>query len=420
MRRKDDTAALIGHRTWCPSADNNLDIVTHPTQLDADTDLMTPDVSKTTDHPLILHVRVMSGYGGGPEKTILNSPRFLRELGYSSSCAYMHPPEDPGFDQLCQRAENARAEVISIADRGPLDWKVIRQLIRICREQQVAVWHGHDYKSNALGLLVRRFWPMKLITTVHGWVDRTSRTPLYYYIDKLCLRRYDQVLCVSDDLLEECKKLGLPSSRCHLIQNAIDTDEFQRSHDLEASNRPFRLGAVGRLSPEKGFDLLIKAVKQLKEEGRNLTLQIAGDGRDRERLAGEIDNSGLKDDVQLAGFVDNPKQFIEELDLFVLSSLREGLPNVLLEAMSLETPVVATRVAGVPKLIHNEVNGLLVESDSVEELVAGIRRMMDDQGLRSRLAQSGRETIVSEYSFRDRMRKIATIYDRELGLRIKL
>lgn len=133
-----------------------------------------------------------------------------------------------------------------------------------------------------------------------------------------------------------------------------------------------------------------------------------------------ISDMQLREQVQLVGFVDNPKQFIEELDLFVLSSLREGLPNVLLEAMSLQTPVVATRVAGVPKLISHEANGLLVQSGSVEQLVMAIRRMMDDQQLSSRLALAGRETIVNEYSFGDRMRKIAEIYDRELGVRIKL
>src|SRR5205085_102405 len=83
--------------------------------------------------PLVLHVRTMKGFGGGPEKTVLNSPRFLRRLGYESICAYTHPPGDPGFDRLAERAVVAEAPLISVPDRGPLDWRVVRQLVQLCR-----------------------------------------------------------------------------------------------------------------------------------------------------------------------------------------------------------------------------------------------------------------------------------------------
>ena len=79
--------------------------------------------------PLVLHTRVVTGEGGGPEKTILNSPRFLRQLGYESICAYTHPPGDPGFDLLTQRAVRAEAPLESVPDRGPLDWQVVAALV---------------------------------------------------------------------------------------------------------------------------------------------------------------------------------------------------------------------------------------------------------------------------------------------------
>src|SRR5262245_25672385 len=138
--------------------------------------------------PVVLDTRVVSGSGGGPDKTILNSPRFLTPMGYRMLCAYMHPPGDPGFEQLRREAEPWRAPLLSVHDRGPLDWRVASAMLRICRREKVAVWHGHDYKSNALGLLLRPFWRMKLVTTVHGWVHETRRTPLYYAVDRLSLR----------------------------------------------------------------------------------------------------------------------------------------------------------------------------------------------------------------------------------------
>src|SRR5262249_14595914 len=120
--------------------------------------------------PVVLEVRVVKGSGGGPDKTILNSPRCLAAAGYRTVCAYMHPPGDPGFEQLRQKAERWQAPLVSVPDRGFWDWKVVPLLLNLCRRERVTIWHGHDYKSNLLGLLLRRFWPMRLVTTVHGWV----------------------------------------------------------------------------------------------------------------------------------------------------------------------------------------------------------------------------------------------------------
>src|SRR5437660_11805420 len=99
--------------------------------------------------PVVLDARVVTGSGGGPEKTILNSPRFLLPLGYRMVCAYLHPPGDPGFEVLRQKAEQLQAPLESILDRGPWDWRVVTKLLALCRRERVAIWHGHDYKSNA-------------------------------------------------------------------------------------------------------------------------------------------------------------------------------------------------------------------------------------------------------------------------------
>ena len=166
--------------------------------------------------------------GGGPDKTILNSPRFLAASGYHNVCAYLHPPDDPGFEQLRERAKRLGAPLVSMTDRGPLDTKVVTELLAVCRRERVAIWHGHDYKSNLLGLMLRPFWRMRLVTTVHGWVHHTRRTPLYYAIDRLCLPFYERVVCVSEDLHHACREAGRPRSRCLLIENAIDTTQFAR------------------------------------------------------------------------------------------------------------------------------------------------------------------------------------------------
>src|SRR4029079_19578237 len=123
-------------------------------------------------------------------------------------------------------ADRYRAPLISIPDRGPWDWRVVTELLALCRREKVSVWHGHAYKTNALGLLLKRFRPMRLVTTVHGWVQQTARTPLYYKIDRKCLPRYERVICVSDDLFEACVKDGVPAKNLVLIENAIDAEDY--------------------------------------------------------------------------------------------------------------------------------------------------------------------------------------------------
>lgn len=366
----------------------------------------------------ILETRVVTGAGGGPEKTILNGPRYLDPQGYRTICAYMHPPGDPGFQVLARRAESLGTTLLSLPDRGPWDLSIIKRLARICREEQVTVWHGHDYKSNLLGLWVRRSWPMRMVSTVHGWVDRHWKAPLYDALDRWSLKYYDRVICVSSDLMDVCRKSGIPEERLRLIENGIDVERFQRARTPVEARRHLGwptegllLGAIGRLSDEKGFDLLIDAVGRLRQRFPDLRLVIAGEGRRRAALEQQIRERGLDGAIQLLGFRDDIQSILEALDLFVLSSRREGLPNVVLEALSIEVPVVATRVSGVPDVLTDAVDGLLVPTENLEELTSAMGRCLEDATLRYRLATAGRETVVQKRSFAVRMDRLRAVYE---------
>ena len=378
--------------------------------------------ASTANNPVVFDTRVVTGSGGGPDKTILNSPRFLDQLGYKMICGYLHPPHDIGYEQIIQKAAKYKAPLVSIADRGPWDWRVVTELLAVCRREKVAIWHGHDYKTNALGLLLKRFWPMRLVTTLHGWVEHTNRTPLYYRIDQLCLPKYEKVICVSQDLYDAAIKCRVPKRNCILLENAIDTDEYQRTKTTYEAKRAlgfpvdsYLIGGVGRLSPEKAFDAQIRALHTLLQRGLNVNLVVIGEGGDRTRLEALAKELGVADRVKLPGWQSEVRSYFEAMDVFALSSLREGLPNVLLEAMALEVPSVATRIAGIPRLIQDGQNGFLIEPGDLPALTSSLHSLLTNTGLRATIRHAARQTIETRYSFPIRMQRLKQIYDEMLS-----
>ncbi len=372
---------------------------------------------------LVLHTRVVSGSGGGPDKTILNSPRFLTSQGYPMLCAYLRPPGDSGFERLREMAHRWSAPLLAIDDRGAFDRGPKAELARVCAERRPAIWHAHDYKSNYLGLRLRRRHPMALVTTVHGWgVQGGWKTAAYYALDRYLVRRYEHVICVSRDLYETCLAFGTPAERCWLVPNAIDTDEYQRLDEPRASKLRGGIpadrtviGAVGRLSPEKAFDQLMRAVAALVAEGLDLELWIVGEGPERDALEALRAELALGERVRLLGYRDDTLDLYRAMDIYALSSRKEGLPNVLLEAMALELPVVSTAIAGIPQLIEHGENGLLVEPEAPDQIASALRRVVTEGGLAAALGRSARRTIEERHSMHTRMETMRGIYEVALG-----
>ena len=365
--------------------------------------------------PLVLHVRCVSGRGGGPEKTILRSPEHLERLGYRSAAAYLHDPGDEGFAELAAWAERENCPLISMPDSGALDRTLVPKFQALCEEQGVRIWHGHDYKSNLIGWLVNRRMQgaMTLVTTAHGWVHKTWKTPLYFAIDRWCLRRYEHVIAVSGDLFRACQKARVPAERLTLIHNAIESDRFAPNAATSAAARErtrFTLGAVGRLAHEKGFDHLIDAVARLRQEGHDVALEIAGEGPEKEALAAQIEASGHSEAIRLLGHQSDKHALYSRFDGFVLSSLREGLPNVILEAMAMELPIVSTRCGGVEEALDDGVEALLCDSGSAQALHACLQRVVQDEPLRRRLGQAARARVERQFDFAGRMGRMVAIY----------
>jgi len=168
---------------------------------------------------------------------------------------------------------------------------------------------------------------------------------------------------------------------------------------LFRTDRRLIVGAAGRLSPEKGFEILIEAAAKVVPENSQIGFVIFGDGVLRESLAAQIKQRGLGDSVVLGGFRTDLERYVPHFDLFALSSFTEGLPVAVLEAFAGGVPVVATAVGGVPEVVQHGVNGYCVEPGCPQELARGILDVLADDTLRRTMGQNGRKRVVEEFTF---------------------
>lgn len=380
--------------------------------------------SQARSRRTVLHVRTVVGAGGGADKTTLKSPDYLRDSGYRAAAAYLRSDNDTSFADIRSRARDWRCPLFEVTDRGLLDLAVVPKLYAICRRLRVEVWHAHEYKSNIIGLIVGRLLGLKLVSTIHGWVELSPKLNFFYWLDIMALRRYDRVVVVSGDLYDFCLAKGFKRERVRLVQNAIETENYKRKYTphearqrftlaprINQPENPIVIGAVGRLSEEKGLDFLIDAFARLYGAHQDVDLWIAGEGEARSELETQADNCGVSDRVFFLGQITDTVGLFECFDVFCLPSLREGLPNVLLEALAMEVPVVATTVGGIPAVLNDGVDSKLVTPRSADALATALQELVEDPDERDRLARAGRLLVEREFDFRVRMQKVIAIYD---------
>lgn len=372
--------------------------------------------------PFVLHVRVVAGKGGGPDKTILRSAEHLNPAKLRVAAAYIHPHGDPGIATIRQQAQQHGCPLYEIGESGAVDPRTIRSLIQLCRKLRVTVWHGHDYKSNALGLIVRKWWPMKLVTTVHGWTGETFRTRLYYHVDNWCLPRYDHVITVSPQLYRHCLKLGIPREKLSYIPNGVEITEFHSTGQRDAQRREWAvpqdatvMGVVGRLSIEKGVDRAIRLLADLKPQYPRLELHLFGDGPQRAALEGLAASLNVADSVRFHGWLEDSRPAYEMMDILLLPSHTEGLPNVVLEAMAMKVTVAATDVGGVSELLDGGRCGSLLPQNHTE-WPRLIEPLLVSAARREELARQAYERVGKRYTFTQRLSKEWTVYKHLLRL----
>ena len=367
---------------------------------------------------------MVRGTGGGPEKTILLGARLADPARTRVTVCYLRDARDDVFS-IDQRAREHGVEYVEIVERGSWDPTTIGALTRLVADRRVDIVHSHDYKTNLLTWLAARRRRVRALATSHGWTGHSARERYVYYpVDKRVLSRFPLVIAVSEEIRRELIDHGASPGHVRTLLNGIDPGAFQRQPASEAAARQqfgvsadaFVIGAVGRLEPQKRFDLLIGAFADLVHEYPHARLLIAGEGSARAALERQIAALELGDRCRLAGQQSDILRFHHALDLFVQSSEYEGTPNVVLEAMALETPVVATDVGGTRELCEDGVHGTIVPAGDAAALSAAIVALIANPARRRALARAARGHVERNLSFAQRVRALDDIYQSMMGV----
>jgi glycosyltransferase involved in cell wall biosynthesis len=252
---------------------------------------------------------------------------------------------------------------------------------------------------------------------VHGLPEpATLKDRLVYTADRRTAPLSSRLIAVSADL-RSCLSQDVAPSKIDVIHNAVDLQvvksplsKVDAKRRLGISPDAFVIGTAARLVPVKRLDLFLAVAELVSKQVSSLSVVIAGEGKEKARLQTQVSGQRLEKQVHFLGHRGDIYHVLRAMDLLLLTSDHEGLPTVVLEAMALGVPVVSRKVGGIPEVIENGVNGILVDSNSPNEIAEASVRILRDASLYADLSLAGWQTVIKGYSARASVAEVTRIY----------
>jgi glycosyltransferase involved in cell wall biosynthesis len=316
-----------------------------------------------------------------------------------------------------EEARRRGFRVSVLAQERRYDPKLIPQAWNVVREEDATVLQSHGYKPALLAWCLKHVTGLPWVAFSHGYTSENRRMALYNRLDTWLLRRADRVVVMSHAMGQWMQEQGVAEERIQILHNAVDIED----HRPEAEGRAFRslyrvdtddllVGVIGRLSPEKGQREFLRAFKEVVRVVPDVKAVLVGDGQDRPLLETQVAAAGLKNRVIFAGYQRDMSDIYAALDVVVIPSLSEGLPNVLLEAMLHRKAVVATAVGGIPEVIPSVLSSLLVSPGDLGALARGMIRCLRDPALRLTYGELGGDHVRQHFSPARRAQQMVDLY----------
>jgi len=375
---------------------------------------MRPDsLSRSADSPPVAIQLISTGGFYGAERALLELATFLRDQGWDSRIVAL---EGDGAAELIRRAaeEGIRGEAYVSAGRLGIV-AMMRKLRHMLSQESRAVVHSHGYKPDVL--LAALGVPRRLacIATCHSWYSETAKLKALEFLDKRAVRHFDHVVAVSEEIYRDLHESGTPSDKLSKIDNGISVpmpgaqarDSIRAEWKLAPGEK--LIVQVGRLEKSKRNALLLDTLADLFQVV-NAKVALVGDGKERTTLADFTRIAGIEDRVIFAGYRRDTAAVMAAADVLVITSNKEGLPIVLLEAMAVGCPIISTAVGSIPEVLSAD-SAWIVPVDDRSALLRALRETLGEASPAKARATEAKSVFLRHYA-RDVMgRRYLELYE---------
>jgi glycosyltransferase involved in cell wall biosynthesis len=309
------------------------------------------------------------------------------------------------------------------------DFLAFLEIIKVIKKEKPDIIHLNSSKISIIGSIAVKICSMLHVTcytiyTVHGWVFNEPMCFLkkifYKYAEKFTAGFKDKLICVSDyDKQIAIKEKICPTFKLTTIHNGIKNIEFlPKKEAIEKLNKysksdissPIIAGTIANLYKTKDLKNLIEAIHILLTLDFKLSTIIIGSGPEQNELIGLIKKYGLNKKIYLLGNIKNASRYLKAFDIYVCSSVKEGFPYSILEAMQAEVPIITTNVGGIPEMIKNNQSGLLINAKDPEIMAEKIKLLINNKNLRNKLSKNSKEEIMKNFNLNNFLNKTKKIY----------
>lgn len=370
----------------------------------------------------VMDLRSTYRWGGGPDKTILNSAKMHDENIVDTLVVYLRSEWDDEFI-LGKRAQEMGLNCVEIAEKSVVDIAAFKRVVSLIKEKNIQVVHSRDYKTNLMALIIKKFFAkdIKIITMAHGWVGNGFKLKAYYFLDRIMASFFDRNLI----LFKGQRKLFVrkPNKKTTIVvHNGIDykdwnPEEFPKGKlrkEYGISKDTKIIGYTGRIMPEKDIITMVNVASELITNRKyDLIFVLVGEsktGTYGDMVKAAVKKNGLDDHFIFTGVRHDLKEILGDFDIFLMTSLQEGFPNSLLEVMAMKVPAVSAAVDGIPEILRNGEDALLCSTKDVECFADSVETLLNDNTKRDALVQSSRKLVETKLSFEYRLKKMEQIF----------
>jgi glycosyltransferase involved in cell wall biosynthesis len=317
--------------------------------------------------------------------------------------------------EIVKHYQGTCGDVFQLPMQNKFDFFVVNKLVDLIRERNIHIIHTHGYKSDILGILAAKKAGIKVVVTPHGFsTDIDFKLKTFIWIGCQMFRFADKVIPLSPQLMSDVRQFGVKEKNLSYVQNGVDLSEIESqkailTNSLRVPNLK-RIGFIGQMIGRKNIQHILDVFNVLADEDDSLRLYLLGDGDKRAELESYANKLKCIEKIEFLGFRDDRIEWLHSFDLFVMSSVLEGIPRCLMEAMAMGIPVVAYDIAGIDQLIKHSQTGYLAKLNDQEQLSQHWRTLLNNDALAETISNNACDFVYKHYSAHRMAREYAVIF----------